>query len=171
MPSRKIEDLDPVAQEKCKAFLAACMEKGIDLMVTSTLRTEAEQLAYFAQGRKTLKAVNVFRQQADLPPITMAENKRAITKNLTSIHQFGFAWDVAIKKAGLAIWEIKVDLNENDIPDYEEIGKIGESLGLRWGGRWKDYVHFEYTGGLTLAQLQAGKRPGAKSDESARAEA
>jgi peptidoglycan L-alanyl-D-glutamate endopeptidase CwlK len=162
--SRKIEDLDPIAQEKCNAFIAACKEKGIDLMLTSTFRTEAEQLAYFAQGRKTLKAVNEFRREAGLCPITPRENI-PVTKNLTSVHQFGFAFDVAIKKAGLAIWEIKVDLNDNQIPDYEEIGKIGEALGLRWGGRWKDYCHFEYTGGLTILQLQAGMRP-AKSGES-----
>jgi len=37
------------------------------------------------------------------------------------------------------------------IPDYEEAGKIGESLGLRWGGRFNNskgkripyYPHFE----------------------------
>jgi peptidoglycan L-alanyl-D-glutamate endopeptidase CwlK len=161
MPSRKIEDLDPIAQEKCREFIAACKEKGIELLITSTRRTEAEQLAYFAQGRKTLEGTNDFRKQAGLDPIKPSENKRTITKNLTSVHQFGFAWDIAIKKAGLAIWEIKADLNDNDIPDYEEIGKIAEAMGIRWGGRWKDYVHFEYTGGLTILQLQAGMRPNA----------
>lgn len=33
-----------------------------------------------------------------------------------------------------------------DDPRWDKIGNIGESLGLRWGGRWKqrDMGHFEY---------------------------
>ena len=36
-------------------------------------------------------------------------------------------------------------MNKNDIPDYEEAGKIGESVGLVWGCSWdkKDLCHFE----------------------------
>lgn len=35
--------------------------------------------------------------------------------------------------------------------EWAIMGKIGESLGLRWGGRWKkphDPGHFEYVGNL-----------------------
>ncbi len=158
MPSRKIEDLHPIVAGMCRTLIEVCKQKGIELLITNILRTEAEQIAYFAQGRKALKAVNELRARAGLPAIMPKEN-RSITKNLTSIHQFGCALDVAIVKDGLAIWDIKADLNENDIPDYEELGKIGEAIGFRWGGRWKDYVHFEYTGGLTIAQLAQGLRP------------
>jgi peptidoglycan L-alanyl-D-glutamate endopeptidase CwlK len=159
--SHKIENLCPVVQGMCKTFIGACKERGIAIIITSTLRTAAEQLAYFAQGRKSLKAVNEFRRQAGLSPITMQENKRTITNTLDSFHLFACALDFAIEKEGLAIWDIKADVNQNDIPDYEECGKIAEAIGFAWGGRFpkKDYVHLQYTGGLTIADLQAGKRP------------
>lgn len=199
MSSRRIEDLHPVVQKKCRLFLRLCKEKGIDLIITSTLRTPAEQLALFSQGRKTLKAVNEFRKSAGMSPISEKENRRTVTGLLTSIHQFGCAFDCAILKpdhppskgiggkapynphgesalqnkdpvpahsrkdsrVGIPIWDIKADLNNNDIPDYEEIGRIGEGIGLKWGGRFKfkDYVHFEYTGGLSIDELKEGKRP------------
>lgn len=36
-------------------------------------------------------------------------------------------------------------LSERDIEDYTFIGRLGEHLGLTWGGRWRsrDLVHFE----------------------------
>jgi peptidoglycan L-alanyl-D-glutamate endopeptidase CwlK len=155
--SRRIEDLNPAVAEKCRRFIALCKERGIDVIVTSTLRAEAEQLALFAQGRKALRAVNGLRAAAGLSPITVAQNK-IVTKSLTSPHQSGCAFDVVILssppnlggvaegRGGVPTWDVKVDVNENHIPDYEEIGRIGESIGLRWGGRFKfrDYVHFEY---------------------------
>jgi peptidoglycan L-alanyl-D-glutamate endopeptidase CwlK len=161
MPSRKTDDLCPVVQGMYKTFLEVCKQKGIEIILTSTLRTESEQIAYYAQGRKSLDSVNHFRRMAGMESILMKENSRTVTDTITSAHQFGCGFDVAIIKKGLVIWEIKADVNENDIPDYEEIGQIGEAIGLKWGGRFKkkDYVHFEYTGGLTLADLEAGKRP------------
>lgn len=160
--SHKIEDLCQVVQGICKTFIGACKERGIAIIITSTLRTDAEQLAYFAQGRKSLKAVNEFRRQAGLSPITMQDNRRTITNTLDSMHLFGCALDFAIVKEGLVIWDIKADVNHNDIPDYEECGKIAEAIGFTWGGRFKkkDYVHVQYTGGLTVADLHVGLRPG-----------
>ena len=35
-------------------------------------------------------------------------------------------------------------------------------MGFEWGGDWtsfKDYTHLQFTRGLTIAQLKAGKRP------------
>jgi|GEM_PF-712108 peptidoglycan L-alanyl-D-glutamate endopeptidase CwlK len=164
MSSRRLEDLNPVVADMCRRFLALCRDRGIDVVVTSTLRTEAEQLALFAQGRKSLWYVNELRRDAGLPPIKEEQN-RIVTHVLTSVHQFGCAFDVCIIKDGRAVWNIKADVNENDIPDYEEIGKIGEHIGLTWGGRFKfkDYCHFEYTGGLTLEDLKAGLRPKGKT--------
>lgn len=159
--SRRIEDLDPIVAGMCRTFITVCKQKGLEVIITSTKRSTAEVWAYYVQGRKQLKFVNEARAQAGLPAITQADNRRIITHNLTSVHEFGCAFDVALIKHGAIVWEIKADINENHIPDYEELGRIGEAIGLRWGGRFtfKDYVHFEYTGGLTLAELSAGKRP------------
>jgi peptidoglycan L-alanyl-D-glutamate endopeptidase CwlK len=159
--SRKIEDLCPVVGAMCRTFIATCKQKGIDLIVTSTLRTDKEQLAYYAQGRRSLSAVNCMRKQAGMPPLSLKENQRVVTANLTSIHQFGCAFDATVAKTGAVVYDIKADVNKDNIPDYEEIGAIGEAIGFRWGGKFpkRDYVHFEYTQGLKIPDLQAGKRP------------
>ncbi len=159
---RDINALAPAVREKLWRLREAAKEHGIEFTVTFTVRTEAEQLALFAQGRKSPGEVNRLRRDAGLPPITAAENK-VVTKVLTSVHQFGCAFDVALLEPGAntPTWDTKADFNKNGIPDYEELGKLGEEMGLRWGGafRFRDYCHFEYTGGLTLAELKEGRRP------------
>jgi len=43
-------------------------------------------------------------------------------------------------------------------PLYKEVGGIGKSLGLEWGGDWKSIVdepHFEVKTGLTMAEKRA----------------
>ncbi len=73
----------------------------------------------------------------------------------SSWHEFGLAFDVAVLVDGKATWP-------NDRGLWEEIGELGEALGLEWGGRFKtilDLPHFQRRGGLTLADVRAGKRP------------
>lgn len=56
-----------------------------------------------------------------------------------SKHLTGHAIDIAL----VAVLSIKGWAPDH--PQWERIGKIGESLGLTWGGRWKrrDCPHFE----------------------------
>jgi len=78
-----------------------------------------------------------------------------------SYHNYGLAFDVAVLDRGTLSWIDGVDVNDNDISDYEEIGNLGERLGLEWGGRWKfaDMPHFQLSFGLTINDLLAGKKP------------
>lgn len=170
MPSRDIDKLHPVVARKCRALLTKIVERGLNAKVTNTLRVQEEQTALYAQGRQPLQEVNQLRAMAHMPPIK-AERNRIVTKVRTSVHQFGLGFDIVLTDGlGDIHWDTKVDINEGGGADYLEIGPIGEDLGLLWGGRFKnrDYVHFEWTGGLTLAELRAGKRPpedGKKTDE------
>lgn len=65
-------------------------------------------------------------------------------KAYQSYHQFGLAADIAFKKDG------KVLISERDPwtwQAYQAYGEVAESVGLTWGGRWKnlhDYGHTEY---------------------------
>ena len=155
--SRDINDLCPAVRQKCLELLDKAREAGINFIVVQTLRTEAEQLALFAQGRKAVAEVNRLRHDAGMGPITEEQNKRPVTWELTSMHMFGCAFDVAITVAitvdGNLVW--------NNPPMYEKLGALGETLGLTWGGRWKvkDLGHFQYTGGLSVLELKEGKRP------------
>jgi peptidoglycan L-alanyl-D-glutamate endopeptidase CwlK len=56
--------------------------------------------------------------------------------------------------AGKPRWDVKDAV-------WQEVGRLGKAAGLEWAGDWKrfrEYPHFQYTGGLTLAQLQQGAK-------------
>ncbi|QYF95753.1 M15 family metallopeptidase [Massilia sp. PAMC28688] len=68
-----------------------------------------------------------------------------------SAHQFRCAFDFVPTVNGKAMW--------NDAKAYDTCGKIAEALGFEWGGRYTnvDKPHCQFTGGLTMADLRAGK--------------
>lgn len=126
--SRKIEDLKLSAQILAREFAVKMAEAGIPFMFTCTYRSQEEQDALYEQGR--------------------TKPGKIVTWTRASKHTERRAFDIAILNQGKPIWDVKVDVNENDIPDYQEAGKIGESVRLVWGGRFKspDYCHFELEG-------------------------
>lgn len=133
--SRRIEDLHPRVQPLCRLFIERCAEAGIDVIITSTLRTFAEQDALYAKGRTTSG-----------PKVTAA-------KGGESYHNYGLAFDFAPIENG------KIDWNDTEL--FRKCGEIGESIGLSWAGKWKRFremAHMQYTDGLTIADLRAGKR-------------
>ena len=134
--SRKLDDLLPSVATKARALLSAAKRDGIELLVTSTYRDAECQDALYAQGRTT-------------------PGKRVTNaKGGQSWHQYRVAFDVVPLVAGKAIWD--------DRRIWTRIGELGESVGLEWAGRWKSFPespHFQFTGGLTMAQLKQGKQP------------
>ncbi len=71
-----------------------------------------------------------------------------------SKHQYGLAVDVVPIVDSVAQW--------HDIKLWKKVGAVGEQLGLRWGGRWRnpyDPGHFEWTGGLSSYHLANGLLP------------
>ncbi len=153
--SRKIDELTPGMQIKYFKFDAAMKAAGIPYMITCTSRLVKEQIALYAQGRNTLDYVNTLRQAAGMPFITEKENRK-VTWTLKSRHLIDLddeniendkseAFDIAITKDGKPVWDVKVDVDKDSIPDYEEAARIGESVGLIAGARFKnkDYPHFQ----------------------------
>jgi peptidoglycan L-alanyl-D-glutamate endopeptidase CwlK len=133
--SRSLDDLAPPAKQRAEAFIAAAKAKGIDLLVTSTYRDSESQDALYAQGR------------------TAPGNIVTRAKAGQSWHNYRCALDVVPLVNGKAIWD--------DQAVWKQVGEIGKSCGLEWAGDWetfKEYPHFQYTGGLTLAQLQQGAK-------------
>ncbi len=157
---RDIDALHLDVRDKCQRFLEACTAYGLHVMVTSTLRSAQEQAALYAQGREPFKKVNALRATAGLAPVA-GQGNTIVTHATTSVHEFGLAFDVALTSDSAPHWDKSLDLNDNGYADYLEVGSIGESLGLVWGGRFRhrDLCHFEWTGGLTMGELLAGKRP------------
>jgi len=49
-----------------------------------------------------------------------------------------------------------------DINKFKTMGRLGEQVGLEWGGSFKDlvdYPHFQYTFGLSTTDLLNGAAP------------
>lgn len=159
-------DLVPPARAVFYDFERAMVDNQVKFKVTCIMRTLAEQTALYAQHRQSTVAVNKLRAVAGLPSISDAENNRTVTWTMKSRHlpiargsEFGkmfpdwvglcYAWDIVILKADgkTPSWDIKVDVDADRIPDYEEAARIGEKLGLIVGARWRDkpdYPHYEF---------------------------
>ena len=134
--SRSLDDLLPAVAERVRRFIKAADEAGIDLLVTSTYRDNVSQNALYAQGRTA--------------PGKIVTNAKAGE----SIHNYRCAVDVVPIVAGKPRWDVKDEV-------WQKIGALGKAQGLEWAGDWKrfkEYPHFQYTGGLNLAQLQQGKK-------------
>ena len=132
--SRDIKDLHQKVQPLCEKFLDECKKSGIDILVTSTYRDVASQNALYAQGRTT--------------PGHIVTNARGGQ----SFHQFRVAFDTVPVICGKPVWDA--------MQVWLSIGHIGKSCGLEWAGDWKSFPekpHFQFTGGLSLRDFQAGK--------------
>lgn len=118
--ARDINLLHPTLRSKAEELIQRAAAVGINLIISQTLRSKAEQDEIYAQGRtQTGKVVS----NAPYPQ---------------SLHNWGVAFDIAIIGAdGKVTW---------DVTWFKKVGPIGEALGLVWGGRWSkfpDYPHFE----------------------------
>ena len=121
--SRRLDDLSPRFRPLACELLAKFTEAGIPVAIVDTLRTPAEHAANLAKG---------------------------VSWTTRSKHLDGDAIDVC----PYAVWDAhgpdKLNWDAGD-PIWTRLGEIGESLGLRWGGRWKvkDMGHFEYVAPVT----------------------
>ena len=129
MASRDLNELSGPVQAKASAMLDACKAAGLDILITCTYRSEEEQNALYLQGRAPLAVVNDVRAKVRLAPITEEENGRRVTnaKAGQSYHSRRRALDVVPIVAGKPCWN-----PEN--PAWQQVGKIGKSCGLEWGG-------------------------------------
>lgn len=135
--SRRLEDLHPAVKVRAERLLRLCADEGIDLLITSTFRDDESQNALYAQGRTA--------------PGRIVTNARAGQ----SYHNHRVAFDVVPLRAGKPVW----GTTGADLALWQRVGELGEQAGLEWAGRWKrfrEFPHFQYTGGLTLADFNAG---------------
>ena len=123
--------LHPYFRDQIIKLIKICKSKGITLAVVESFRTSSKQNEYKSMGEKYTRS-----------------------KGGRSKHQYGLAIDLVPILDSTAEWHNKIL--------WKRVGMAGEQLGLRWGGRWRhlyDPGHFEWTGGLSLAQLANGELP------------
>ena len=133
--SRNLDDLLPQVKARVEDFIKACQHSGIDILVTSTYRDNESQDALYAQGRTTEGKIVTNARGGD------------------SFHNHRCAVDIVPVVNGKPDWD-------GSHPVWAQIGAIGQECGLEWAGSWKTFkelAHFQYTGGLTIAELKEGK--------------
>lgn len=121
MSSRRLEDLYPQTRAKVDAWLTDCECQGLDILVTSTYRSFAEQAELYAQGR------------------TKPGKRVTNAKPGSSFHNVRRAVDFVPLTGGKPNWSATN-------PALLKAAEIGEKHGLAWGGRWKsfkDMLHLE----------------------------
>jgi peptidoglycan L-alanyl-D-glutamate endopeptidase CwlK len=137
--SRRLEDLHPQVQAKARDWLDACARAGLDILVTQTFRSHAEQERLYAQGR------------------TAPGAKVTNARGGDSFHQYGVAIDFVPMRNGKPVWGTRA---AEDWALWEKAGSLAEEFGFEWAHRWKTFresAHIQYTGGLKLADFKAGR--------------
>ncbi len=129
-----ISTLNTKLQPLARQFVTDSYRAGIDVIITSGLRSNAQQQKLYDQGRTT--------------PGNIVTN----AKPGTSWHNYGLAFDVAILVDGKPTWPPVTD------GVWVKLGKVGAKLGLEHGLSFNDKEHFDFHPNLTIAQAQAGKR-------------
>ena len=132
---RDITQLHPELQKKLHRLSAECDKAGLKIGISECLRSTAEQDALYAQGRTKPG-----------PIVTKCKGS-----NYASMHQWGVAFDF-YRNDGKGAY------NDRD-NFFTKVGKIGQKIGLEWGGSWKSIVdkpHFQLPNwGSTASQLKA----------------
>lgn len=128
MSSRKLTDLRKDLQELAIKHVEECAKQGVDLLIYCTYRSGQEQDMLYAQGRTTPGKI-----------VTNARAGQSKHNNTTKDLPAALAYDCVPCIAGKPQW--------SDTKLYAKVGLIGESLGLKWAGRWtgklKETAHFE----------------------------
>lgn len=122
--SRSLDDLSSAFRPLVFELLARCVEAGYMVMIIDTLRTPSEHAANLARGVSWIKhSKHLDGLAIDIAPYDVYTSASGGDK---------LTWDAAH-------------------PLWRKIGVLGETIGLRWGGRWSkpDLGHFEYLGPQT----------------------
>jgi Putative peptidoglycan binding domain/D-alanyl-D-alanine carboxypeptidase len=120
--SRDVSLLHPLLQRKVLEFTNICKARGLNVLITETFRTQAEQDALYAKGRTDKSSAIV--------TYAMYPN---------SGHNWGVAFDFCRNEKG----------REYDNSDgfFEKCGAVARAVGLAWGGDFishKDRPHCQY---------------------------
>jgi hypothetical protein len=116
--NRKLDDLSSEFKPRAMELLARLVENNIQVMIICTSRTLEEQKEALKNG---------------------------FSSTLNGKHLTGNAIDICPYEIFQLHGPDKLQWDSEDVI-WLKIGHIGESLGLRWGGRWKkphDPGHFE----------------------------
>ena len=129
-----VSDLHPRLKVLKEKLIEECENQGLAIRITQEVRTVEEQDELYAKGRKTKEKI-----------VTKAKGSE-----YGSHHQWGTAFDFCRNDGN--------DPYDDDDNFFSKVGNIGKSIGLEWGGDWKNMVdkpHFQLLDwGSTTDQLK-----------------
>ncbi|WP_343209485.1 M15 family metallopeptidase [Anaerolentibacter hominis] len=132
---RDITKCHPRLQKLADKLVQECKKQGLKIGISECLRTAAEQDALYAKGRTK--------------PGSIVTNARG--SSYSSMHQWGVAFDF-YRNDGKGAYNESGNF-------FTKVGKIGQKLGLEWGGAWSSIVdkpHFQLPDwGSTPSKLKA----------------
>lgn len=134
--AKMILTLHEAVQHKVWQGLEDLSFQGEDVLIADAFRSNEEQAEDYAKGRTA-------------PGDIVTDAKPG-----WSFHNYGLAVDlVPIVVSGDTDWKAH--------ERYDVYGKMLQAIGFQWGfAMWKkDRPHFQYTQGLTIQEVRAGKRP------------
>ena len=130
--SRDINELHPALQRGARELISRMSTLNLPVGISSTYRSREFQDYLFEQGRTR--------------PGQIVTNARGGQ----SIHNYRLAFDIFKNIRGQEF---------SDASFFDTAGRIWQEMGGIWGGSWRNFPdrpHFEYTGTLTLLDLQRG---------------
>ena len=121
---RDVKQLHPDLQKKITQLQDLCKKNDIKIGISECLRTVAEQDSLYAKGR------------------TKPGNKVTNCKGSTysSMHQWGVAFDFYLIMDVDGDGKTSDDAYNNASKLFDKVGKLGQSIGIQWGGYWKYHV-------------------------------
>lgn len=127
MSSRSLADLNQSTHQMALKHIELCADKGVELLIYCTMRSDAEQDYLYAIGRtRDGKIVTNARARQS------AHNPDSFGK--------AAAYDCCPMVGGKPMWD-------NNHPSWRIVGACGEEAGLVWSGRWtgrlKEMAHFQ----------------------------
>ena len=113
--ARDIKQLHPRLQDKIAELKALCKKENLNIGIGECFRSVAEQDKLYAQGRTTSGSI-----------VTNAKGS-----TYSSQHQWGIACDFFKNVKGHEY---------DDTAFFNRVGALAKSIGLAWGGDWKNPV-------------------------------
>jgi peptidoglycan L-alanyl-D-glutamate endopeptidase CwlK len=154
--SRSLADLHPIVRAKCEAHMKACADAGMPIRITFTYRSNETQDILYSLGRSLF--VNPFDGMKFKKGQHITNAKAG-----QSFHNFGLAYD-GIPEKLLVLPKWGDNPRDQHVADaaWALYGQLGKAQSLIWGAEFHsipDRPHMQWSAGLTLAQLRAGRRP------------
>ncbi len=150
MSSRDLTACEAEVGQMASTAIANCRAAGLDLLVTCTYRSDAEQDALYAQGRTAPGKV-----------VTNAKAGQSSHNCTRNGQPASLALDIVPMRHGKPVWGVSgdgmddtpADDEKDDLELWQRIRAHFEAAGLKLASRWttfKEWPHFEHANAKQL---------------------